>query len=230
MAFGQPNPGFLANMGGFLSGMGAQPQMQAPPAMPLAPQAPMAQAIQPPVAPIAQAVQARHGINWLGVLADALSGAAGQPGMYAQSMMRQKEHQRELDDYNRKRMDENTDWQNRYQYESTHPRPKDPVGYAAELAAMGLTPGTPEFNQRMSAHLNAVDDPLVTMTLPGDHVYSGPRSGLATALGGAAPNLDTTATVESGYRYIPGPGGRANQSNWKPLGGQSGQSSTGTFR
>lgn len=35
----------------------------------------------------------KQGINWLGVLADALSGAAGQPGMYAHEMMRRRDDQ-----------------------------------------------------------------------------------------------------------------------------------------
>lgn len=32
---------------------------------------------------------------------------------------------------------------------------------------------------------------------------------------------DATPTVEDGYAYTPGPGGRANQANWKPIGGPS---------
>ncbi len=33
---------------------------------------------------------------------------------------------------------------------------------------------------------------------------------------GAAPE-DSSPTVEDGYSYTPGPGGRANPSNWKPV-------------
>lgn len=43
------------------------------------------------------------------------------------------------------------------------------------------------------------------------------------------PNLDSQPASEDGYDYIPGPGGRANPSNWKKAGGQSG-APTGGFR
>lgn len=35
------------------------------------------------------------------------------------------------------------------------------------------------------------------------------------------PNLDSQPASEDGYDYVPGPGGRANPSNWKKSGGQA---------
>jgi len=70
--------------------------------------------IQPPASPSAPAKQK---INWMGVLADALSGAAGQPGQYAAGLRQERKEQSayergeqqynsrrqsELDDYGRK--------------------------------------------------------------------------------------------------------------------------------
>jgi hypothetical protein len=59
---------------------------------------------------------------------------------------------------------------------------------------------------------STTDDPIVTLTLPGDHIYSGPRSGLATALTGAAPASPLsdnvpTVTNSAGYDALP-PGAR----------------------
>lgn len=64
-------------------------------------------------------------------------------------------------------------------------------------------------------------DPLVSTTLPGNRFYSGPASGLPGALGAVAGggNPDITPTIEDGHSYTPGPGGRANPANWKPVGG-----------
>ena len=36
-------------------------------------------------------------------------------------------------------------------------------------------------------YLSGMGDPIVTVPLPGGQIYSGPRSGMAQALGGAAP-------------------------------------------
>lgn len=92
--FGQPrrdpSPDFLAAMAGALG--------QDVPAQ----QGPLADAINPvtsPVAPlpvntaIAQALKPKH--NWLGILADALSGAAGATPMYAQRLMQERQQARE---------------------------------------------------------------------------------------------------------------------------------------
>lgn len=82
-------------------------------------------------------------------------------------------------------------------------------------------------------YLRRKGDPFINMTLPGNNFYSGPASGVAGALGrmggggqgGSDP--DNTPTVEDGFQYTPGPGGRRNQSNWKPVGGGTGNGAGG---
>jgi hypothetical protein len=57
-----------------------------------------------------------------------LAGTGNPVGMQNMQMMaamrqRQMERQQGLEDYNRKRADENSDWQSHYQYELDHPKP-----------------------------------------------------------------------------------------------------------
>lgn len=69
----------------------------------------------PPGNPGAQASPKRK-VNWGGVAADFLAGLAGREGPYLAML----EHQRKLDDeeakYNRRRQDENADWQARERF------------------------------------------------------------------------------------------------------------------
>lgn len=165
------------------------------------------------------------------ILGGALDGVAGyygaEPG-YSTSQANQRklmqqiqelQYKAQIEDAQRrqanadKREYQSWEWQN---------KPQDPTEYARSLIEQGLQPGTPEFQTAMKQYNTSRADPSVTTTLPGDRFYSGPRSGLPTALGalpGAANNLDATPTVEEGHAYTPGPGGRANPSNWKPVGG-----------
>lgn len=43
-------------------------------------------------------------------------------------------------------------------------------------------------------------------------------------------NEDAIPTQEDGHQYTPGPGGRANSANWKPIGGASGSPVGGGFQ
>jgi hypothetical protein len=82
-----------------------------------------------------------------------------------------------------KRQNEWQDWRQRQDYtrENQAPAMSD---YAQSLIDQGLQPGTPEFQQGMAQYNQSRADPSVATTLPGDRFYSGPRSGLAAALGG----------------------------------------------
>jgi hypothetical protein len=70
---------------------------------------------------------AKQGVNWLGVLADALSGFAGGPANFANRQL----EQRQLQDarayaeqqYQRKREDGFTDWQRQEQWKRDNPAP-----------------------------------------------------------------------------------------------------------
>ena len=155
----------------------------------------------------------KPGVNWLGVLADALAGAAGHPGPYGAQMAREREQQTAFDrgeeQWQKHHQTDVADQMKLLDYKRAHP--DDPITQALDLA--GITDPA----QRKQYYVNALDkktedDPIVTLTLPGDHIYSGPRSGLATALTGAAPASPLsdnvpTVTNSAGYDALP-PGAR----------------------
>ncbi len=109
------------------------PQFALPPAAPMAPaMAPMAPAGKPKV-------------NWMGVLADALAGAAGQPGMYAQRMARERQEQTALErgeqQYRRQRADTLSDDERNYQQQVSlkeweRRNPNDDVTRMMDLAGI----------------------------------------------------------------------------------------------
>jgi hypothetical protein len=167
----------------------------------------------PQQGPLAAAVAPKPKINFLGVLADALAGAAGRQGPYASMLMEQRQQDQQEQAYQHHRSDQFDLWRQEQDYQAAHPQAQPPSGYARELIDMGIQPGTPEFVSRMDAHLKAIDDPVITTQLPGDRIYSGPRSGLGAALGGASNGIPSAPV---------GP--------LVPIGGQSGASSAGGFR
>jgi hypothetical protein len=71
-----------------------------------------------------------------GIVGDALSGAAGQPGMYARSLAEGHQQQAEL----QRQMA-------LAQYKQANP---DPTGTMQNVAAAGLKPGSPEYQAMMS--------------------------------------------------------------------------------
>lgn len=169
----------------------------------------------------------KPGINWLGVLADTLAGAAGREGPYAASM-RAKAEQEALQEHARQQREASMqDWRTKFEYaneyERNNPKPHQPDDFERSLMASGVQPGTEEWANANRQRLQNFTDPIVNVNLPGGAIYSGPRSGLQAALGrSSGGNADSTPTTEDGHSYTPGPGGRANPQNWKPVGGASG--------
>lgn len=74
---------------------------------------------------VQQAMQPKKpGINWLGVLADALAGAAGREGPYAASMMAQRQQQQQAQLAQQQRIQGLQDWQWKSDYAREHEKPK----------------------------------------------------------------------------------------------------------
>jgi len=162
----------------------------------------------------------------LGVLSDGVLNAYGGGMPYASMLSKQHDQQRALQAAEQNRQRDLQDQIGLYDYKRTNPMPinNDTANdYAFRASHLGQTAA--------DDWLKSQGDPVVTVPLGPNRVYSGPRSGLGQALSGMSGggNLDATATVEDGYQYTPGPGGRGNQANWKQIGG-SGGNAGGGFR
>lgn len=148
-----------------------------------------------------------------GTIGDVLLQRGGLQPIYAPTMQNKQEAQRER-----------AEWQWRKQWERDNPPPVNndtERDYAFIEQRLG--------KDAAEQYLRNLGDPMVSMSLPGNRVYSGPRSGLGTALGQGTPDIDAQPTSEDGFDYTPGPGGRGNPTNWKKTGGGA-PSGTGTFR
>jgi hypothetical protein len=117
--------------------------------------------------------------------------AQGNPLGLAMMQMQQQKQQREQDqeDYQRKLGDQKSTWLWQKQWERDNPNPinNDTVNdYNFRVQTLG--------KQAADDWLKTQSDPIVNVTLPGNRFYSGPRSGLAAALGGAggAPAAPTS--------------------------------------
>ena len=165
--------------------------------------------------------QPREGINWLGVLGDAAQGAMGQSGAYADSMAKRREKQDAMQAAEAERQQKMGDWVYQKQWERDNPAPVNNDTVNDYNFYKGLDEqGRALYDQQHRG------DPIVNMTLPNGQFYSGPSSQLGPALGQhpGGGNPDSIPTIEDGHQYTPGPGGRANQANWRTVGGGAGNS------
>lgn len=140
----------------------------------------------PQVSPFAPAAPKKAGVNWLGVIADALSGAAGQPGQFAARQERQRAEQTAFErgeqQYRQHRADSNADWQSHQDYENTHRAPSE-FDNLMDRAGIPVQDRPGYYKQALQARV----DPMAQVTLPnGAGMYVGPRSGIAGALGGGS--------------------------------------------
>jgi hypothetical protein len=163
-------------LGGFMLGMADMTPQQAPaPAM----ANPMA-AMSGQMAQTSNALAPKKpGINWLGVIADALAGAAGREGPYAAQMQRQREMDYAAQQGQQERMNKRDDWQWQKQWELDHPNPinNDTVNdYQFILQQSG--------KDAADQYLQGRYDPVVNIPLGDGRTYIGPRSGAPSAVNG----------------------------------------------
>lgn len=158
-----------------------------------------------------------------GALGDALLAANGNASLpYASLQAQQRQQQNALARMQAQRQQELQDQMALKEWERNNPAPTEAQRNFDFYQR--ADPATRALYDRMRA-----GDPYVTTTLPNKQIYSGPASGLPSALGGNPANLDMQPGEEDGYVYTPGPGGRGNEANWKPKGGPA-MTSGGGFR
>jgi hypothetical protein len=109
-----------------------------------------------------------------------LAGTGNPVGMQNMQMMaamrqRQMERQQEMEDYNRKRADQNSDWQSRYQYETDHPKPAN-NDTTADYDFWKRTLPPEQFQQWLENKIN----PPQYMNVPGVGLVQVPRQSAPT--------------------------------------------------
>lgn len=161
------------------------------------------------------------GVGWqiMGSIGDALREANGLEASYGPSMMLQRQQQLAAQRQQQERDYEWQDWQRKQEWEATHKVATPTEQQRNFQMYQQMTPAERALFDRMRA-----GDPYVNTTLPNKQFYSGPASGIPSALGlgGAGNSTDDQPFEEDGYVYTPGPGGRGNEANWKPKGGSGG--------
>jgi hypothetical protein len=116
-----------------------------------------------------------------GVIGDTLSNFGGGQGIFLPQLAQQRQLARQSAMAQQQRGAEFADFTRRHDYELAHPKPvtNDTINdYNFRVQTLG--------KDAADDWLKSASDPVVTVTLPGNRVYSGPRSGLAAALGGGA--------------------------------------------
>lgn len=164
------------------------------------------------------------GVKWqqiAGLVGDALTSANGGGMPYTQNMLQQRQQ-----DFALKRLAAQQQAQLQqemalYDYKRGNPMPinNDTVqDYNFRVQTLG--------KDAADQWLRNQGDPVVTVPLGPNRVYSGPRSGLGTALGaggGPAPG-----SIEDGHRFKGGD--PANPANWEPIAGGPMPQASGSFR
>lgn len=169
--------------------------------------------------------------NWVGILADALSGLAGNGPVYAPLAARRQDEQtafeRGEETWQKHHAQDIKDQMDLLTWKAAHPDDE----FTRQLDAAGITDPA-QRAEYARKRLERSSDPLVTTTLPGDRIYSGPQSGLAAALSGAASSPMgggvPTVSDKAGYDALP-PGAqfRSPDGHIRVKGGQSPQGSGG---
>lgn len=111
----------------------------------------------------------KPGINWLGVLADALAGAAGREGPYAAQMQRQREQDFAAQQAQLQRENGWQDFQRRFDYEQAHQKPANPYRFednAGNVWEMGQDGQPRRIFTDMAPKQYMVDGQFVTVANP----------------------------------------------------------------
>lgn len=142
-----------------------------------------------------------------GILADALAGAMGRPGQFAQQMGEQRKQQDEEVQWQRHRKDNLADYGEQQRLQQQYAKPDvNPMLRDADTWQT-MTPEQRAAYQQMK--VAGAGDPDVFVTLPNGQVYAGPKSGLATALtgGGTTQRPVGRLTPINGGQTPPASGG-----------------------
>lgn len=121
----------------------------------------------------------------LGIIADGLAGATGRPPAFAQHLAQLREQEQQQAQWGLQRSAGLEDYERKRQIDQRYDKP-DVSPMERDVAAWGrMGPNQRASYQAMQGMRQG--DPDVFVTLPNGQVYAGPKSGLAQALMGGAP-------------------------------------------
>ncbi len=158
-----------------------------------------------------QAAPARQGPSKgeiiLGILGDALAGAAGRGPAFGQMMAKRKDEEAQQAQWGLQRRSQLEDYEAKRQIDQRYDTPDVAPAVRDATAWQSMTPEQRQAYQQMKSM--GAPDPDVFTTLPNGQFYAGPRSGLASALGGgnAAPRPVGKLTPINGGPTQPASGG-----------------------
>lgn len=135
-----------------------------------------------------------------GIIGDMLAQVGGGKAVFAPMMAQQREQEQEDVRWSRRQQAEDEQWQRRQEWQLTHPEPS-----AMERNLQTWQGWTPDQRTAYSAMQEANGNDFVTMTLPNGQFYAGPRSGIISALQGAAPQRPQVGAVVPDPRKAGGP-------------------------
>lgn len=144
-----------------------------------------------------------------GILADALAGAAGQPGQFAPMMQRRRQQEQEQAQWGLKRRADLEDYEAKQKIDQRYKGADVPPMLRDVQAYLGMSEPQRQAWQQMNDMKRG--DPDVFVTLPNGQVYAGPKSGLSSALmgGGRAPQapVGKLTPIAPGGQTPPASGG-----------------------
>jgi hypothetical protein len=120
-----------------------------------------------------------------GILADALAGAGGRQGQFAQHLGQLKQQEREQAQWGLQRQAGLEDYEAKQRIEQRYRQPEVSPMVRDATAWAGMTPEQQAAYGQMKQA--GAGDPDVFITLPNGQVYAGPKSGLQAAMMGGAP-------------------------------------------
>lgn len=157
-------------------------------------------------------------VDALGILGDALAGAAGRPPIYTQMKMQRREIERQQQTWSQKQKAERDEWLWREQWKQAHPDDQ----FTQFMVAGGIDPRSPQGQALYKQRAEGMAAPPL-MAVDGFDAQGNPTKTFMPrpmfAPGQTTPAGPPVGTTRNGYRFK---GGNPNdRSSWESVGGAS---------
>ncbi len=144
----------------------------------------------------------------IGAIGDALLQRNGGQPLYAMQMMQRRQQAMQAQQQQAQRQADLEDWQRKFDYERANPKPAN-NDTISDYNFIAQQIGPEAANQ----YLRNMGDPMVNIPLANGSFYSGPRSGMGSALGGAPRATNPASDWDNAKPY----GGASTQPAGRPF-------------